>query len=210
MGGSSRPKPPKRGFVKRILLLSGGLDSSMIASIERPDLTLMIDYGQRPAQAEAAAAAAIARHLGLQHVALKIDLSSIGSGLLVGSQQNSPAPTPEWFPFRNQFLATAAAAYAVNNGFDEVHLGTVAGDGARHADGTPAFVAALDDVMRLQEGAIRVRAPHIDSDPTELLRRSGLPEGVARWTFSCHTGNLACGQCPGCNRRRDLLVGTWN
>ena len=32
-------------------------------------------------------------------------------------------PTPEWFPFRNQFLVTIAAAHAAKHGFGAVLLG---------------------------------------------------------------------------------------
>jgi 7-cyano-7-deazaguanine synthase len=191
--------------VTQVLLLSGGIDSSAIAAILRPALALTIDYGQRPAEAEMGSAAAISNHLGIAHETLQVDLSAVGGGLLVGAEPAGPAPTPEWFPFRNQFLVTVAAAYAVTHDFGEVLVGTVGSDGARHADGTAEFVEAIDRVTRLQEGSIRVRAPFADVDPVEVIRRSGLPDGVIRWTFSCHTGTLACGRCPGCDRRRTLF-----
>lgn len=188
-----------------LLLLSGGLDSSAICAITRPALALTIDYGQRPAPAEISASSSIAIHLEVAHEVVEVDLSPVGSGLLVGSGSGAGAPTPEWFPFRNQLLVSIAAAFAVTRGFDEIILGTVGGDGARHVDGTAAFAEAIDAVVRMQEGNVAVRAPFVDDDPADLLGRSGLPDGVLRWTFSCHTGVLACGQCPGCERRRALL-----
>lgn len=189
-----------------VLLLSGGVDSSCIAAITRPDLSLMVNYGQRPAYAESVASAAIARHLDIPYASVEIDLSMFGNGLLVSDEPVADAPTPEWFPYRNQFLATVAAAYAVTRGFDEVVLGTVAGDGDRHVDGTAEFYEALDGLVRMQEGGTRIRAPFVDTETAELIRRSGLPEGIVRWTHSCHTGDLACGQCPGCHRRRHVLA----
>lgn len=32
----------------------------------------------------------------------------------------------------------------------------------------------------------------------ELVRHSGVPREILAWAHSCHTGNLACGQCRGC------------
>lgn len=192
--------------MRSILLLSGGVDSAAIAAIGRPELGLTIDYGQRPAEAEIRAAKVIADHLGFDHAVLRIDLTAVGAGLLVGAAGTSGAPTPEWFPFRNQLLVSLASAYAVTRGFDEIILGTVRGDGARHVDGTPEFAQALDRVTQMQEGQIRVSAPYADADPRELILGCGLPVGVLRWTHSCHTGVLACGTCPGCERRRTLLA----
>ncbi len=84
-------------------------------------------------------------------------------------------------------------------------LGIVAGDGDRHGDGTPGFRSALDTLVRRQEGGIRILAPHIDALPHVLLQRSGLPKEVVNQTHSCHTSDLACGECPGCARRAAVL-----
>jgi 7-cyano-7-deazaguanine synthase len=192
----------------RLLLLSGGLDSAAAAAADPPDAALFVDYGQRPAAAERAAAHRVAAHLGLVILERDTDLSSVGAGLLTnGDTGHAPAPTPEWFPFRNQLLATIGAAVAVTRGYDTVMLGLVAGDGARHSDGTAEFVGLLDALTRTQEGEVRVTAPFVTTAPAELLRRSGLPEALLHSTHSCHVSDMPCGWCPGCCRRRDLLGG---
>ena len=38
----------------------------------------------------------------------------------------------------------------------------------------------------------------------ELLIRSALPAELLGWTFSCHTGEWACGQCRGCTKHNAL------
>jgi 7-cyano-7-deazaguanine synthase len=191
--------------LKTVLLLSGGLDSSSIASATRPDVTLFVDYGQRPAQAEAAASRRVAGHLGLRWERLALDLSPFAAGAIGGARAIPETSTPEWFPFRNQFLTTAAAAFAVCGGYDIVFVGTVAGDGERHVDGTAEFIERLDEIIRMQEGSIKVTAPFRDVDPVDVLERGGLPDHILRRTYSCHTGNLACGRCAGCLRRTQLL-----
>ena len=191
--------------VKKLMLLSGGLDSAAVAAIERPERAVFVNYGQLPAEAERRAARAVAQHLDLELDELEIDLRAVGSGLLTGSEQLDAAPTSEWFPFRNQHLATIAAAHALKKDLGAVVLGIVAGDGDRHGDGTPGFRSALDTLVRRQEGGIRILAPHIDALPHVLLQRSGLPKEVVNQTHSCHTSDLACGECPGCARRAAVL-----
>ena len=192
-------------MVSKLMLLSGGLDSAAVAALERPDRALFVNYGQVPAEAERNAAKAIAQHLDLELDEMDVDLSTLGSGLLVGHPQLEGAPTPEWFPFRNQHLVTIAAAHALKHDLGAVVLGLVNGDGERHSDGTPGFMSMVDTLVRHQEGEVRVLAPHIDAQPHELLARSGLSEEVVSQTYSCYCGGIACGQCPGCTRRTEVL-----
>ena len=190
----------------RLMLLSGGLDSAAVACLERPERALFIDYGQRPAAAERTAARAVVSHLGITLDELAIDLASVGSGSLVDQPQPAAAPTEEWFPYRNQHLVTIAAAHAVNKGLGTIILGAVAGDGERHADCTPLFVSMANALVGVQEGCVRVIAPHVLTSPRKLLQRSGLPIELLRQTHSCHTGNHACGSCSGCMRRSEILA----
>ena len=66
----------------KLLLFSGGIDLSALAAWKRPNIALTIDYGQRPAMGEIAAAAAIASELKICHEVVSIDLSSSGAGPL--------------------------------------------------------------------------------------------------------------------------------
>lgn len=188
-----------------LLLLSGGLDSAAVAKIERPTRAVFIDYGQEPAEAERIAARSVAAHLSLELDELTVDLSAVGTGLLAGTAQVEDAPSPEWFPYRNQHLVTIAAGHAVKHGLSAVLLGIVAGDGCRHADSTAEFVTKLDVLTRSQEGGIRVFAPQVTTSPHELLLASKLPEDLIQQTHSCHTSNVMCGDCPGCRSRHRTL-----
>ncbi|HEY3673046.1 MAG TPA: 7-cyano-7-deazaguanine synthase [Acidimicrobiia bacterium] len=187
-----------------LLLLSGGVDSTALAALDRPAVGLTIDYGQRPAAGESRAAAAIASRLSFEHRTISVNASDVGAGLLHSESTVARAGAPETWPFRNQLLLTLASAYATMHGFDEVHLGSVRGDGDRHRDGTGNFYALADSLVSFQEGNIRVRAPAVDMDPLELLERSGLGPDVVALTHSCHRASLACGQCPGCWKRAQL------
>jgi 7-cyano-7-deazaguanine synthase len=181
------------------------LDSAALAAWLRPAGCLFVDYGQVPASAEQQAASRIASALGLEIASLTVNCSAIGSGLLAGRPSATAAPTSEWWPFRNQLLASLAAAWALGHGFTEVWFGVVDGDARRHADGSRWFFRAVDELTRRQEGGIAVRAPAIDLTTEDLVVRAGLPRGVLGITFSCHASNEGCGACPGCEKRRQVL-----
>jgi 7-cyano-7-deazaguanine synthase len=186
----------------KLLLFSGGIDSTALAWSERPDQLLFVDYGQCSAEGESRAAFGIAKALDLPISIREVSFKSMGSGSLAGGH-NPSAVAPEFWPFRNQMLITIAVmAYAASEPL-EVLIGTVASD-VIHPDGRQAFLAAASDLVGLQ-GQYSVRAPASDIDSSALLKRSMLPSEILGWTFSCHTGEWACGQCRGC-RKHDEVV----
>lgn len=181
----------------KALLLSGGMDSIAVAFWQRPEIAITIDYGQSAAEAEIIAASQVAKEIGMQHEIIAIDCRVIGSGDMAGNDALDVAPVPEWWPFRNQLLVTFAAARGIVLGVTEVMTGSVSSDGT-HADGRPEFYDAMDKVTAVQEGGIRISAPALTMTTAELVRNSGVPREILAWAHSCHTGNLACGQCRGC------------
>ena len=123
---------------------------------------------------------------------------------MAGAEASVHAPATDWWPYRNQLLITFAAMKAI--GLDVTHLlvGTVKSDGS-HRDGTPTFVAAISNVLALQEGGLRVEAPAIDMTTAELARKSCVPAGALAWAHSCHKADVACGDCRGCNKYFEVL-----
>ncbi len=58
----------------------------------------------------------------------------------------------------------------------------------------------------MQEGGVVLDAPFIGYTGNELLTEAALPAEVLHRTFSCHRSSLACGSCPGCEKRRQSLT----
>ncbi|MBX9705864.1 MAG: 7-cyano-7-deazaguanine synthase, partial [Gammaproteobacteria bacterium] len=92
--------------MKTCLLLSGGMDSVSIAWWKRPDVAITINYGQQAALAEIQAAGSIARALNMEHHIITLDCSALGSGDMAGVASDKNAPASDWWPYRNQLLAT--------------------------------------------------------------------------------------------------------
>lgn len=155
--------------------------------------------------AEQRSGASIAAHLGLPFTHLRVDASAVGAGLMAARPSSSGA-TLEWWPYRNQLLITLAAAWAIVHGHDEVLVGTVAGDGERHADGRREFYAAMAALLQTQEGHLSVSAPAIDLTTPELIGASAIDDATLGWTHSCHAGNVPCARCPGCTKRGEVLL----
>jgi len=169
--------------------------------MEKPEALLFIDYGQLSAAGEQRAARSLAHGMRLPLEERSAPLGNFGTGSLVGGPQISER-MPEFWPFRNQVLITLAAMTFAHCDSLEILIGTVASDAA-HPDGTAKFVAAMSAVLAAQ-GRVNLRAPAIKMTGEELLIRSALPAELLGWTFSCHTGEWACGQCRGCTKHNAL------
>ena len=189
----------------RTLLFTGGLDSTALAWMLRPEKLLFLDYGQRPAKGEERAARAVAAAVGIALDVRRVDMSAFGHGTMStsGTPLASASKAPEFWPYRNQMLITLAAMIYAADPLAEILVGTVVGDDA-HPDGRKEFVSAVDSLVRQQSG-VRVVAPAIEMTTLQLLRKAAVPKSVLSWTFSCHTGEWACGSCRGCDKHRQVI-----
>jgi 7-cyano-7-deazaguanine synthase len=190
------------------ILLSGGMDSTALAWWRRPKIAFTVDYGQASAAGEVRAASAVCEAIGAAHEVIRVDCASLGSGDLAGTPPLPIAPIPEWWPYRNQLLVTLVGMRAVSLGIQTLMLGAVQTD-SQHLDGTPAFFEALDRLMALQEGGLRIEAPALGMTGAELVRRSNVPRSVLAWAHSCHTGEFACGVCRGCAKHFTVTQELW-
>lgn len=192
------------GRPMKAMLLSGGMDSVALAYWKRPDIAMTIDYGQRPARAEVAAAALVAAELGVMHEIVTVDCSALGSGLLAGTEALAGSPSPEWWPFRNQLLVTFALMRLAGTDTDELMLGTVASDHV-HADGTKLFYEAINGLVSTQEFRPLISSPAIELTTADLVERSQVPSELLLWSHSCQVDDWACGLCRGCQKRLSVL-----
>jgi len=186
----------------KALLLSGGIESTCLAYWKRPDLCVTVDYGQVCADTEIDTSKAICTRLKLRHETIKAFAG--GSFGLLGGKKPLDHDKPEYWPFRNQFLATIAAMNLQRRGIREIWFGSVKSD-KKFLDGAPEFFKRLDALTSAQEGRLRIKAPAITLTTEKLIIESKTPRAVLGATFSCHRSSLPCGDCPGCWKQFRLL-----
>lgn len=188
-----------------VLLLSGGLDSIALAAWKKPEYGLTINYGQIAADAEIKAAAQVCSLLEIKHTIINMDLSILGSGLMLGDGVQSYSENAEFWPYRNQLLITIASMFAIKHGCNDILIGTVVTD-KRHLDGSETFLNYINKLVSYQEGAVSVSAPAKSLTTLDLINKSKVPFEVLSWGHSCHTSSLACGQCPGCVKHSEVML----
>ncbi len=178
-----------------ILLLSGGIESATLLH-ERcgsGDLhALFIDYGQRAARPERAAATALCARTGTPLTALALK----GLGAL--------APPGAWKPHvplaaRNLLAVSLAANQALALRARGVLLG-LQRDDREHREGAPPFVTALADALAAL--GLELETPYRALSKAEVVAR-GRTLGVDYTaTYSCLLGRcVPCGRCPQCRAR---------
>lgn len=209
--------------LKRLVLLSGGIDSSTCLAMAREELqadevvALNCYYGQKNKK-EMQSAKKIAEHYGVKLI--EFDLSEIFRSsdcpMLSHSKREidhrtykeqtsetgEERPISSYVPFRNGLMLSAATAVAYSIGASEVWYGAHADDAAGNAypDCSEAFVAAMNEAALLgTAGAVRIEAPLKSLHKVEIVRK-GLDIGVPyELTWSCYeSGEHPCGKCGTC------------
>lgn len=176
-----------------VVLLSGGLDSMVVAERSRVAGTLrgcvFVDYGHPAQQAEGWRAFA---YCGSRRVPLRVvhvfGLALGDMGAEVGARV---------VPSRNAMLLSAAANAAVAMGGSELAIGAIHNDQRDYADCRPEFFEAMSTALGL-----RVVAPLVTWNKTGVVteaRRLGL---ALEASWSCYgPGPEPCGTCPSCRER---------
>ncbi|WFE27684.1 7-cyano-7-deazaguanine synthase QueC [Solwaraspora sp. WMMD791] len=208
---------------KVVLVLSGGLDSTVLAHrlrAEGCDLTMLsFNYGQSHRR-ELEFAYRTAASLGGAHRI--VQLGAIAE-LLAGSSLTDPAvamPDGHYSDSsmratvvsnRNAIMLDVAVAHAVAIGANAVAFGAHAGDHPIYPDCRPSFVAAYEQMVRVaNEGFIDsdfvVLAPFINASKSQIVAegaRLGVP---FEDTWSCYRGGARhCGRCGTCVERREAF-----
>jgi 7-cyano-7-deazaguanine synthase len=186
-----------------VLLFSGGIESTCLAFMRRPDICLTVDYGQKQSLGEIRAATNISKFLQLDHQILTVDLCHLGSGQMSGRPAIKSALIPEFWPFRNQLLITLCAMKFAYEDNVKIIIGSTKSDSS-HVDGTYEFVTRLRELLLIQEGRAELIAPAICVESLEFIRESQIDPDILDMTFSCFAANYPCGRCRGCLKNETL------
>ena len=213
-GASARSGSPA------VVLLSGGLDSMVVAAlaIERGHAVhaLTVDYGQRH-RCELDAARAIGQRLGVaRHVVLPLDLTVFGGSALTddidvptdGAEGGIPVT---YVPARNLVFLALTTAFAETADAREIFIGVNAIDYSGYPDCRPEFIASFAETARLGTKAGVEGRPFAIHAPLQHMSKADIARECVRlkldpaWSWSCYdprSDGTACGVCDSCRLRR--------
>jgi 7-cyano-7-deazaguanine synthase len=186
-----------------VLLLSGGIDSAtllhQLAADGEPVQALFIDYAQRAAAQERAAAHAQCGELGVELVPL--ELGNLGEIFRRGQDRKLHVPIPH----RNLVALSIGLSYAANLGARKLYLALNLDDTADYASASHAFLAQFRLICGLL-GDVRLATPLVSLAKREVIQRGaalGVDYAIA---YSCLLGYpMHCGRCPQCRKRREAF-----
>ena len=204
-----------RGSAKSraIVLLSGGMDSSVCAALAVRDhdaAALHVSYGQRTEERERQSFLAICQRLKI-HDRLMLrneSLSMIGGSAL--TDDSIPVPDAEmigqgvpvtYVPFRNAHFLAAAVSWAEVLGAKRIYIGAVEPDSSGYPDCRPAYYKAFNQVVKAgtKDGDIEIETPLIAMRKAEIVRLGLELDAPFDLTWSCYSReDRACGVCDSC------------
>ncbi len=169
---------------RAVVLLSGGMDSSVCASLAARDYdpaAVHISYGQRTEERERQSFLAICQRLKI-HDRLMVRneaLRAIGGSAL--TDESIPVPDAEmvghdvpvtYVPFRNAHFLAVAVSWAEVLGAEKVYIGAVEPDSSGYPDCRPVYYKAFNEVVKAgtKDGKIEIVTPLIAMRKAEIVR----------------------------------------
>jgi 7-cyano-7-deazaguanine synthase len=204
------------GKSRAVVLLSGGMDSSVCAALAVRDYdaaAVHVSYGQRTQERERQSFLAICQRLKI-HDRLMVRneaFRAIGGSAL--TDESIAVPDAEdigkdipvtYVPFRNAHFLAVAVSWAEVLGAEKVYIGAVEPDSSGYPDCRPAYYKAFNQVVKTgtRDGRIEILTPLIAMRKAEIVRL-GLELGAPfDLTWSCYSReDEACGVCDSCMLR---------
>ena len=194
------------------VLLSGGYDSTVLATWAKPTRGLFVNYGQPAAEPEQIAAVAVAEKLGFP-----LEVISV-TGLDLGSMGDSTgAPGSRVVAARNTMLISLATnrAAALRGSPSEqwehrvgnrlVIIGATGGDREAYPDCRKEFFSDLSVLSEATCG-VEVDAPLVEMSKAQVAELALEINAPVELSWSCYTpkGLSPCGKCNSCQERKSV------
>jgi 7-cyano-7-deazaguanine synthase len=201
-----------------ILLLSGGLDSTVAAALSlrhaRPLLALTVNYEQKAFPAEKEAAAWFARKWGCEPRTVDMPwLGKLAPNALTdpsvplqtytdGVDDALVSARRAWIPGRNLVLVAVAAAHADALGADTVVAGWNREEGATFPDNSAQFAADMQKALKsFSYRPVVLFLPLLGMNKDEIYTQAvALDLDISRLHPCWDEGPGLCGKCESCRR----------
>ena len=211
--------------MKSIVLLSGGMDSTLTAAIAKNAsnsvAALHLNYRHRTEKRELKAYEDVCNALRIaERLVVDIEfLRTIGGSSLTDSSidvtkadlrgmsdhPRASAIPSSYVPFRNGNFLAIAASWAEVIGANAIYIGAVEEDSSGYPDCRRSFFDAYERAIEIgtkPETQIRIITPVINFRKSEIVRESLRIGAPLELTWSCYQSeDLACGECDSCALR---------
>lgn len=180
----------------KLLLYSGGLDSTVLLYEMRPAVALFCDYGQTHAKEKEKAKWHCDKLAIPFHV---LTLPPLQGSSLTGCEGTFIVPA------RNLIFLAVAANFAIANGHDEINIGANATDRDLFPDCRLGFLEYVRHAIKGSGYEMRVEAPLLNMTKSDIAERA-ITLGIRRSTvWWCYTGGQKpCGECGSCKAEEGI------
>ncbi len=196
---------------KSIILLSGGLDSTVSATIARretsPLFALTFDYGQRAANMELDAAKKICGVLKVPHKRVKLPFFEEFNRLMLLRSKGTDVKKLKkveslWVPNRNGLFINIAACYAEYYGAELIVTGFNREEAVEFPDNSAEFMEAINRTLHYSTlSRVTVKSYVADLTKKEIYQLGLKHDAPLEYVYSCYLGEkMMCGKCASCRR----------
>jgi len=202
---------------KSIILLSGGLDSTVSATIAtkrtNPLFAITFDYGQRAAKMEIVASKKICRALRIKHKVVKIPFFSEFKKLVLLRHKKKPGikkfseSEDVWIPNRNGLFINIAACFAEYYGANLIITGFNREEAREFPDNTPQFMNMINKSLRYSTlKKVKVKS-YVEKYTKKQIYKIGLKyKAPLQYIYSCYLGGKEmCGKCASCQKLLECI-----
>ena len=188
--------------MKIVTLLSGGLDSSLLACLLNEEgheqFPVFINYGQLNLEKEWEACVNTCNQLKLRKPEF-INLCGYGKSIPSGLTSTELDIRKDAFlPNRNALFLLSASAYAYNNCCTHIAIGILNEENHIFVDQTRIFLDKMEELIFTSlDKRIYIMSPFITLNKIDIIGLSK-QKGITN-TYSCHMGtDEPCGKCISC------------
>lgn len=206
---------PRKVYDRAVVICSGGLDSTAVASYVRQNhkdmILLHFQYGCLAETKETQCIKQLAEdfHCDYKFMPLNYDFSNchlLGNGDDIAEGEAGAEYAHEWVPARNLVLMSMAVAFAEANHYSYIYLGTNLEEGGAYPDNEEQFIRDFNSCLygAVQNGNyVEIRTPVGNLMKHEIVAFGNKYGAPFEHTWSCYrNGDKPCGHCGPCHMRK--------
>ncbi len=202
---------------KAVVIMSGGMDSSLVCSKMIDDayeiIAVHFNYDQRTQDKELECFNSICKHYNIDKTYV-IDLDffkQLGANALTDRSIDVPTSGVEegvpvtYVPFRNGIFLSLAASVAEKEGAVVLAIGVVQEDSSGYPDCRDSFIKSMEKSINLgtkDETSIEIKMPLVHLSKAQIVSEAIKLKTPLELTWSCYQNeDKACGVCDSCRLR---------